>query len=550
MKKRLLALFLCLLLLFLSSCSQGGGGFNYLLSDLTQYFKLDLSEITGGSYAIDIPDPYTEEDARREIRKIQLKEATCDQSVTENTDMYLSKPVFGNEVMIYFDVKDAEGQTIVSNLYTKTGAQNITIGEWEFPEMLGNNYNFIFHNKELSDALENTMPATRVAEGTVEAGDVVVVDFNRFNANGEVDESLYKVRIDTANLSDYEKFFPKVIADALVGKEFGKEYKVEDTDASVSYAFSIRHKMIETFDFLTVDIPEGTFDEGYSDRMQTLNGKTAYLSYTVAWYNNYVVPALDEHFYIDILGLKTTETDLQKIEQAAIRQLIYQKEQETLYNEICPQVSTVILDKLFETERVIKYPEKIVKAESNVLMKAVREAYDEAKATAEEEGTEFAYTTLDSYAADYYGYDPYLFATAEEFCMDEAKYQIKLRLAIFTMAQVAGIRYTLLEADSTFATYMEYQARTFTQQGVSLTEEEKALLVGAGALKGSARYAEYLQLAVKFYKTYQELDLTTSEVAAEFGTEHQLRFRAIFQMLQMDVMTYVYENNTWTDTTP
>ena len=137
------------------------------------------------------------------------------------------------------------------------------------------------------------------------------------------------------------------------------------------------------------------------------------------------------------------------------------------------------------------------------------------------------------------------------FCEDEAKYQIKLRLTIFAMAQAAGIRYTEEKADEIFAVYMEQQIKSFTDQGVSLTEEERRMIYGsATASNGSKIYQEFVRLAIKFYATYQSVNLTQEDIASQFGTEADLRFRAVFRVAQMEVMEYVYRNNTWQDTTP
>ena len=557
--KRIVALFLCFLLLWLPSCSCQKREFDYLTSDiLSDYYTLDLSEFTGGSYAIDIPSPMTVEEAEKKLRRLQLVHASYDDPA-KATDCYLKNPVYGDTAMIYYDVRLSEdGESIVSNLFSETGAMGITIGYWEFPEFVSD-YNVLFHGKEMSDALEQTYPATRTFDGTVAAGDIVVIDVDRLNSDGLLEKGYSEVRIDTSVVSLYESFLPEAFLSTLVGRELGKEFSYSHTyvpegkteSVTETYNCIVTHKVTETYNYITVDVPADAFDSEYSEALQSLNGKTAYVYYNIARYIDYVVPALDRSFLVDQLGLPTDETEPSKLKEAAIKQLIFQNEKEQLYNEICSRVTDVILDKLLATERVIEYPANLLQAEYELLVNDVTEAYEKDKAQAASDGTEFKYSDINSYAANYYSYDPAQYASMKAFCEDEARYQIKLRLTIFAMAQAAGIRYSDKEADDTFATYMKYQSETYTDRGITLTEEERQMIYGSSAAsEGSKAYNEFIRLAIKFYGTYQGVNLTQEDVISEFGTEETLRFRAIFRMAQLDVMEYVYRNNTWTDTTP
>ena len=173
--KRFLALALCAVMLFAASCSKKDKAFSYFSGDLAEeYYTLSLSEITGGKYSIDIPDPITEEEALRELRRKQLIEAYYDDPKTA-LDCYLNAPAYGDKVMIYYDVRlSPDGESVISNLFSKSGALPIDIGYWEFPEFI-DDYNPIFHTQALSDALDGTAPASRVFSGLLKYPSVTQV---------------------------------------------------------------------------------------------------------------------------------------------------------------------------------------------------------------------------------------------------------------------------------------------------------------------------------------------------------------------------------------
>lgn len=557
--KRVVAFVLCVLLLCMPACSRKKKTFDYLTSDiLSDYYSLSLSEITGGSYAIDIPASMTEEEARRELRRMQLIHSTYDDPKTA-TDCYQAMPAYGDQAMIYYDVRLSEnGESVISNLFAESGALGVYIGYWEFPEFI-NDYNILFHSQQFSDALASTMPAARTFEGTVASGDVIVIDVDRMDASGALEKGYSEVRVDTASLSLYESFLPKELLSTLVGREFGKEFSVTRTyvptgateAVTVSYNCVVTHKVTEEYRCVKVDVPADNFNSEYSEAMQSLNGKTAYVYYTMARYIDFAVPALDRSFLVDTLGLPSDETDPDLLVAAAVRQILYQNEQKQLYNEICSRVTDVILDKLLATERVIEYPDSVLTAEYDALVDEVTRAYQTDKAKAESEGKIFAYSGIDAYAASYYSYDPAVYGSMKAYCEDEARYQIKLRLTIFAMAQAAGIHYSEAKVEEIFTVYMEQQIKSFTDQGISLTEDERRMIYGStSASEGSKMYQEFVRLAIKFYASYQGVNLTQQDIASQFGTEANLRFRAVFRVAQMEVMEYVYRNNTWVDTTP
>lgn len=558
MKKRVFILFLAALLLLLPACSRDK--FDYLTSDITKYYDIDLSEITGGSYSINLSPEITEEDAWRELRRLQLYYAKHNGG--DDLDQYLTAPQFGDEAMIYYDIAlTPDGEGLVSNLFSEDGAHAVLIGLWEFPDEKLDDYNPILDSRELSDALTQQIPASRVTEGVVEFGDIIVIDFDWVDSSNVLDreKSKAEVRIDTTSLALYENMYPKALLDALVGKKIGEEFSVpysytpEGAKEPISgrYQCIVTHKLLEgEYDCLAIDVPKDTFDKDYSEQMQSFNGKTAYLRYKMVRYIDYSVPELGPKLYVDILGLKTEETDPHEIEKIAVQQIVMQLTETRLLQEIYPQVTDVIMDKLFERDdRVKKLPKALYKKEYKALVDEVTDAYQADKAKAASEGKKFPYSNIDDYSAYYYDYDPSLFRDMEAFCKDEARYQLTLRLAIFGMAQVAGIRYSKEESDELFATYMEYQSRYFTQNGVSLTQEELELLHRDGkATNGEKRYAEYVQLVIKFYRL-QNVNLTAEQVAEEFGTKEELTFRAVFQAMQIEVMEYVFKNNEWTNKT-
>lgn len=557
MKKRVFTLLLAALLLFLPSCARDN--FDYITSDITKYYDIDLSEITGGSYAVNFSDEITEEDAWRELRRLQLYYAKHDGG--EDLDQYLSAPQFGDEAMIYYDIAlTPDGEGLVSNLFSEEGAYSVLIGLWEFPDEKLDDYNLILDSRELSEALTTLVPVPRVTEGVVEAGDIIVIDYDRLTSSNVLKEGKTEVRIDMNSLSLYEGKYPQEILDALEGKTIGEEFSVpytytpegETEPVSGRYQCIVTHKLLEgEFECLEIEVPENTFDKDYSEQMQALNGKTAYLRYELVRYVDYTVPMLGPIFYVDVLGLKTEEQDPDKVEKLAIEQIVMQLTQTRLMKEIYPKVTDVIMDKLFERDdRVKKFPKTLYKEEYNALVREVTAAFEQQKSSAEKNGIAFPYEDIDAFSAAYFSYDPALFSDMYDFCDDEAKYQLTLRLAIFGMAQVADIRYSEEECDALFATFMEYQCQTFTAKtGASLTEAELAQLHGdSTASKGDQRFAEFVALVIKFYRS-QGIHLNEKQVCDEYGSKEYLKFRAVFQAMQIDVMEYVYEHNEWTNKT-
>ena len=509
MKKRVFTLLLAALLLLLPSCARDN--FDYITSDITEYYDIDLSEITGGRYAVNFSDEITEEDAWRELRRLQLYYAKHDGG--EDLDQYLSTPQFGDEAMIYYDIAlTPDGEGLVSNLFSEDGAYSVLIGLWEFPDEKLDDYNLILDSRELSEALTTLVPVPRVTEGVVEAGDIIVIDYDKLTSSNVLKEGKTEVRIDMNSLSLYEGKYPQEILDALQGKTIGEEFSVpynytpegETEPVSGKYQCIVTHKLLEgDFKCLAIEVPENTFDKDYSEQMQALNGKTAYLRYELVRYVDYTVPDLGPTFCLGVLGLKTEEQDPYEIEKAAIEQIVMQLTQTRLAKEIYPKVTDVIMDKLFEREdRVKKFPKTLYKEEYSALVREVTAAFEQQKSSAEKNGTTFPYEDIDAFSAAYFSYDPSLFSDMYDFCDDEAKYQLTLRLAIFGMAQVAGIRYSEEECDELFATFMEYQCQDFTKQtGTSLTEEELAQLhADSTASKGDQRFAEFVALVIKFYR--------------------------------------------------
>lgn len=554
--KRFLALLILISLLLLSSC--GNGGFSYVTSDLNDYYRLSLSEVTGGKYDVDIPPKVTEEDVWREFRYLQLRYSK--NNGASDLDTYLGNPEFGDYVFFYYDISlSPNGEGLFSNLFTEDGADALTIGSWEFPAD-GEETSPIFNSKAFSDALEKLTPAKRVMTGTVEKGDVIVVDFDHIGKDNVLKTRKTEVRIDTADLSLYEKLYPADFLNALIGKTIGEEGSVKVTvtpegkteSETHTYNYIVTHKVEEEYTPIAIDVPADAFDEKDGESRVALNGKTIYVRCCIARYVNFLVPDLDAEFFIETLGLKTEETNIEKIKQEAVKKMLTQLEDERLVGTVYPIITDLIFERIFKDKtRVLSFPGGLVKKDYDTLVAKVTDSYESKKKEAADSGLAFAYKDLDEYSANYYGYKAELFDDVYDFCMDEAEYQITRRLATFLIAQLADIRYDEKESDETFAIYVEYLMKEYKNYGVSLTEEELRAINNSDKMtEGEKRYAEYVAIIIKFYNEYYGFSLTEEDVYQTIGTKEELYFTALFTATELNIMKYLYNNNTWNDTTP
>ncbi|MBE6655603.1 MAG: hypothetical protein E7609_01875 [Ruminococcaceae bacterium] len=555
--KRFFAFVLSLsLLLGISSC--GKGEFDYITSDITDYYDVLLSEFTGGVYDIDIPDEITEEDVWRELRYLQLYHAQHNGG--DSLDAYVNAPALGDVPFFYYDVAlTPDGEGVFSNIFTQDGAANVTIGYWEFPNAKVDKANPLFDNKTFQDALMETVPASRVKEGVVEKGDIVCIDYVFINEKNVSDASVTNVRIDTSDLSMYASIHPEKMLSDLVGKTLGEQYTVTHTftpegateEITYTYKYKVKHKLQEEYKTVAVSLSEDAFDDSYNDVLQAMNGKTVYIRYAIARYVDFDLPTLNADFYLDVIGVVTEETELQKIEQETIAQMKAQMEKERLLKKVYPLVHDAVFARILAREdRVKKLPQNKVEQTYKNLAKKVQQAYD-----SEKYDIGFSYKNVDEYAASYFGYDADEYKSLEAVCRAEAKLEVELRLFAFAIAQLGGIRMTPEQRDVYYVLYLEQQIASFTDPtspySVTLTDEERAMIYREeGESEINRLYAELLNLVIKFYATYQGVTMTMEQAIAFVGEKDVILFEALVQVVEVNVREYLYENNTWNDTTP
>ena len=558
--KRILSLLLALcLLLGLASCA--GGNLDYTTDDITKYYDLMLSEFTGGTYEIDLPNKITEEDAWSQLRYLQLYHST--RRGNESLDVYLRCPEFGDTVFFYYDVVlEENGDPVFSNLFTKAGAASATIGAWEFPKITANNHNSLIHNKAISDSLAQTMPATRVLEGTVENGDVIVLDYKILDEDNVVTEYATEFRIDMSDLSLYEHIFPKEVLSSLLGKTLGEETRVEHTQTAEgseksetnTYIYTVSHKVQETYTTVKVELPKNAFDDTYSDTLQGLNGKTVYVRYAISRFVDFDVPSLDSDFYIDTLGLSTKETDPEKIEAEAIKQVMKKLEDDQKMTAILPVARDMIFEKILSRDdRVKKYPKDQVDSVYEDLCAEAQAEFEKAKQEAANMGMDHGYKNIDDFAAEYFGYDEKEYSSMHAFCTEKAKYVVELRLLNFAIAQLGGIRYDPEKAEAYYKTYLEYIIEAYKDPvyGLSLSEEELASIrARSGGSETERLYLEYINILLKYYSVYQGLTLDEQGVQDLIGTKPEILLDGLLSITEINVQQYLYANNTWIDTTP
>lgn len=553
--KRISALILSIaLLLGISSCSKRE--LDYVTSDMTDWFDLLLSEFTGGTYDIDLPDEVTQEDVMRELRYLQLYYATHGGDTAKDT--YLSCPAFTDVPFFYYDVAmTPDGEGVLSNLFSEEGPRSITIGLWEFPDAKVDKANPIFDNKTFSDALTQTLPSGRVFEGTVELGDVVVIDYSVVNEKNVTQGTATNVRIDTAALSLYEGLHPSEVYSDIIGKTVGESNTATRTfvpeggseEITYTYHYKVKYKAEEHFETVAVTLAENAFDDTYNEALRAMNGKTVYVRYIISRYINFDPPVLDSGFYIGTLGLKTEETDVQKIEQQAHEQIKNKLATTRLAQEVFPKIQKAVFDRLFErTDRVKELPEEQVTQVYNALIDEVTAAYN-----AEKNTPTFPYKDLDDYAAAYLNYDLAEYPTIEDVCRAEAEGEVTLRLLYFTIAQLAGIRYTPQKCEEYYISYLQYQISGYTKEiyGIFISDEEREEIYrSAGEDQTDRLYEELIHLLVKHYTIYEQITTTVEDLRAAMVSKEAFLFEGLLEITKMNVQEYLYENNTWNDIAP
>ena len=553
--KRILILILTLsLLIGVTSC--GKGDVDYVTSDMTEWFDLLLSEFTGGTYDIDLPDEVTDEDVDRELRYLRLYYAT--HAGNSAKDTYLTRPEFTDVPFFFYDVAlTPDGESVFSNLFSEDGTRSITIGLWEFPEGKVEKANPLFDNKTFSDALTQTLPVSRVTEGVVQAGDIVTVDYTVYNEKNVADGTAYDARIDTSALEHYEGIHPQAILSALVGKTIGEEYTTSYTflpegateEITYTYDYTIRYKSVETFSTVAITLDENAFDETYNETLQAMNGKTVYVRYIITRFIDYDPPELNSSFYIDTLGLDTEETDVVKIEQEARAKIKDKLSQTRLAQVVFPLARNAVFNRIFERDdRVKKLPEGQVTKVYNELIAEITSSYEEGKGQ-----VTFPYKDINDFAAAYLNYDIAEYPTLEKVCRAEAEAEVTLRLLYFTIAQLAGIRYTPERCEEYYLAYLKYQIIGYTKEeyGISLSDEEREKIhretIGDETDK---LYEEFLHLLVKHYAIYEQISTTVDDLRIAIGSKEDFLLEGLMEITEVNVQEYLYENNTWNDTTP
>lgn len=553
--KRFLALILSLALLF-SVVSCGKRSVDYVTGDMTDWFDILLSEFTGGTYDVDLPDEITQEDVLRELRYLQLYYAVHGGNASQ--DIYLTRPEFADVAFFYYDViLTPDGESVFSNLFSVEGPRSITIGLWEFPSSKLEKANPLFDNKTFSDALTQTLPASRVTEGTVAPNDVVVVDYSVINEKNVEMGTATNVRIDAAALSLYEGLHPNEIYADIVGKTLGETYETTRTftpeggseEVTYTYRYKVKYKVEESFQTVAVTLDADAFDETYNDVLQAMNGKTVYVRYVISRYIDYDPPALDSSFYIDTLGLVTEETDVAKIEEEAHQQIKNKLAQERLTKKVFPIVQTAVFNRIFErTDRVKRLPKDEVTQVYDSLIEKVTAAYEADKTNAD-----FPYKDIHDYAAAYLNYNPAEYPTIKDVCRAEAEAEVTLRLLYFAVAQLAGIRYTPEKCEAYYVAYLQYQISGYTKEayGISISDEERIEIYrAAGEDQTDQLYEELMHLLVKHYTIYEQVTVDVETLKKTIGSKEEFLFEALLEITMVNVQEYLYKNNTWNDITP
>ena len=555
--KRFLALILSLsFLLALFSCGKREP--DYISGDLTDWFDISLSDFFGGTYDVDLPNEITDEDVYKELRWLQLYHAIRGNSGAG--DVYNKPAEFADVAFFYYDVAlTPDGESVFSNLFSAGGAEKVTIGLWEFPQGKVEKANALFDNKLFADTLTQTMPAGRVTEGVVEAGDVVVLNYSAFNEQNVLLESPTYVRIDTdANsFSHYENFYPKAILSDLIGKELGKEYTVTETfvpegkteEVTYTYRYKVSYKALETFRTVEISLAENAFDDTYNDVLQAMNGKTVYVRFAVSRIVDFDPPELDASFFIGTLGLSTQETDVEKIKAEAHEAIKNKLAEERLTQEVYPIIRNAVFDRIFErTDRVKKLPQTEVDRIYENLLSGIKASYEYDKT---ELG--FPYADINDYAAAYYNYSLEEYPTAEAVCRAEAEGTVTLRLLNFAIAQLAGIRYSPEKCEEYYLVYLQYQINGYTkpEYGIALTDAEREEIHRlAGDDKTDQLYEEMVHLFIKHYEIYEQISLTVEEMRETIGSKEEFLLAGLLEITEINVQEYLYENNTWNDITP
>ncbi len=469
---------LILALLTLASCLFIGGcsdkNFDYVTADLSRYVDLELSDFTGLTFEIEGEYPeINRELADREFRYLRLYSSTY---ATANTDVYAYKPEWGDQTYIYYDLTATQGgASIGSNLYSTDGRQTVSIGYYEFPEKRTNHP--LFDNETLSNALMSVKPISRKTNGSITEGDVLRVSYTAKLEDGTVYKTEARTRIDTLGIMDegsiYVERYGMDFVSALFEHRIGEEYSfdttvtVKNTEKKVTYTVKVDYVAEESFTTVAIPLPEGAFDETYSETFRALNGTTVYLSFLVDSFTDYDVPAFDINFLTAYFGITTTETDVDKIFELGYEKMYAQIRAERR-EQIKEEMMTALAKTVLTEDRIKKIPSNVYKEHINVITETVHAEYQAEQDKCFTEGGECPYKTVEEFAMAYLGYTAEEFGSLEAYAKQTARETVSDRLFIFRMAELTGLRLTheeikkeyddyLVHLKETFPTYSEYE---------------------------------------------------------------------------------------------
>ena len=195
-----------------------------------------------------------------------------------------------------------------------------------------------------------------------------------------------------------------------------------------------------------------------------------------------------------------------------------------------------------------KLPEGQVTKVYNDLIAEITSSYEEGKGQ-----VTFPYKDINDFAAAYLNYDIAEYPTLEKVCRAEAEAEVTLRLLYFTIAQLAGIRYTSEKCEEFYPAYLKYQIIGYTKEeyGISLSEEEREEIRSKTVGDETDKlYEELLHLFVKHYAIYEQISTTVDDLRIAMGTKDEFLLEALMDITEVNVQEYIYKNNTWNDTTP
>ncbi len=505
--KRILSLFLLLVLsLSLFSCGKDKD-FNYVTSDMTDYVKLSLSDFTGGTYTL--TDNYGTYDAERVERQFRDDRLTAAGALGQRNE---GSPAFGDGAQVYYEVALTEdGQGVFSNLYTGEGTRYIMLGYWEFLEQFPRDeYHPVFYNKTLSDFIDDLTVVPHITEGVVKKGDKVRVSYTRFNENGIAVGTATNLRIDTGSPDLYpETEYAPFLLSSLIGKPIGEKYKVEGmetvtaedgTTSEMKFSYEVIPSYVveEEFATVAVTLPDDTFAVEEGEAYQILNGKTVYFRLLLEGFYAYNTPTLSPSFMLSAYGIVTNETEEEKILADVIPKYIAKMEQERLA-DLKEQALVKVMSKLYDENHIKKYPEKEYNAYYNLLYQKCADLFKSSKDYAAQNGYEFPEMTLEEYLVEAGILDKTKYANLADYLNYEAEQEMHARLLMFAMAQIADERYTEAEYRSFFEAELKQSLEAEKAEGLDTTREDLIKAAGGEEAAYFATLRKYTEAAITEY---------------------------------------------------